>query len=177
MKIKMGVALLLSGMAMSSVVLAEKNEARGAGAFGAVTDQNYIKECGSCHLPFPPGALPARSWEKMMGQLNDHFGENAELADADRKALTDYLTANAAEHSKGGYSQKFLKSIKAGETPLRISEIPKFVKEHREVPKRVFTAHPELKSLSKCEGCHTRADKDSFREGEIKIPGIGRIGD
>lgn len=177
MKIKMGIALFLSGMVMSSGVLAEKNEAKDASAFGAVTDQNYIKECGACHLPFPPGALPARSWEKMMGQLHDHFGENAELAEADRKALTDYLTANAAEHSKGRYAQKFLKSIKPGETPLRISEIPSFVKEHREVPKRVFTAHPELKSLSKCEGCHTRADKDSFRESEINIPGFGRIED
>ncbi|MBI3772148.1 MAG: diheme cytochrome c [Gammaproteobacteria bacterium] len=177
MNTKFSVALLLGGMVISSAVLADKDMAKGGAAFGAVTDQNYIKECGSCHMPFPPGALPARSWEKLMGKLNDHFGENAELADADRKSLTNYLTANAAEHSNGGYAQKFLKSLKADETPLRISEIPKFVKEHREVPKRVFTAHPELKNLSKCEGCHTRADKDSFRESEINIPGVGRGGD
>lgn len=177
MKSKIGMALLVSGLALSSAVLAEGNQGRSTAAFGAVTDQNYIKECGSCHMPYPPGALPARSWEKLMAKLSDHFGENAEMPEPDRKVITDFLTANAAEHSSGHYAQRFLKSLKANETPLRITEVPFFVREHREVPKRVFTAHPELKSLSKCEGCHTRADKDSFRENEINIPGFGRIED
>ena len=33
-----------------------------------------LKECGACHLAFPPQMLPARSWKKLMGDLANHFG-------------------------------------------------------------------------------------------------------
>jgi len=41
--------------------------------------QLYIDECAACHMAYPTGFLPERSWQKMMGSLDDHFGENAEL--------------------------------------------------------------------------------------------------
>ncbi|MDH5218993.1 MAG: diheme cytochrome c, partial [Gammaproteobacteria bacterium] len=44
-----------------------------------VTDSLYKEECSACHMAYQPGLLPARSWEKMMDNLADHFGENAEL--------------------------------------------------------------------------------------------------
>ncbi len=31
-----------------------------------------LKECGECHLAFPPQMLPARSWDKLMGDLASH---------------------------------------------------------------------------------------------------------
>lgn len=64
-----------------------------------VANAFYKEECGSCHFPYQPGLLPARSWQKMMGGLEDHFGENAELDAADAQQLTDYFTANAADMS------------------------------------------------------------------------------
>ncbi|HPQ24397.1 MAG TPA: cytochrome C, partial [Gammaproteobacteria bacterium] len=39
----------------------------------------YLQECGSCHFAYQPGLLPARSWNNLMGGLENHFGENAEL--------------------------------------------------------------------------------------------------
>ena len=39
----------------------------------------YQEECASCHMAYPPGLLPARSWEKIMAGLESHFGDNAEL--------------------------------------------------------------------------------------------------
>ena len=43
----------------------------------AVENPLYQEECGSCHMAYPPGLLPGRSWEKLMTGLADHFGENA----------------------------------------------------------------------------------------------------
>ena len=44
-----------------------------------VANAKYKEECGSCHFAYQPGLLPARSWEKIMGNLENHFNENAEL--------------------------------------------------------------------------------------------------
>lgn len=35
------------------------------------------KECGACHMAFQPQFLPQRSWRLMMGDLANHFGEDA----------------------------------------------------------------------------------------------------
>ena len=45
----------------------------------AVSFAPYTDACGSCHLVYQPGLLPARSWDRIMATLSDHFGDNAEL--------------------------------------------------------------------------------------------------
>ena len=45
----------------------------------AIANPVYKEECGSCHMAYPPGLLPARSWTKVMSGLDNHFGDNAEL--------------------------------------------------------------------------------------------------
>ena len=99
-----------------------------------VTDPVVKKECGSCHMTFSPQFLPRRSWQKIVDTLSDHFGENASLGEAQRKAVLDYLLANAADSPNGGREgRRFTESITSGQTPLRITEIPRWVREHREV--------------------------------------------
>lgn len=139
-----------------------------------VNNELYAKECGACHFAYPPGLLPARSWEKLLSQLSDHFGENAELAADDVKALTTYAVANAADKSDHPRSQKIARSIKAGDTPLRISETPYIRSEHRKLPRKMLQDNPQVQSLSKCNACHTKAAQGSFDEDEIKIPGFAR---
>ena len=34
----------------------------------------YTQECAACHLAYPPGLLPAASWQRLMGGLGKHFG-------------------------------------------------------------------------------------------------------
>lgn len=137
----------------------------------------YVKECGSCHMPYSPGLLPARSWSALMGKLNDHFGDNAELDNATHTAILSYLTTNSADNSHYRRSQRLMRTINANDTPLRISEVPYIKREHHELPARVFKTRPELKSLSQCDGCHTQAAKGSFAEHEINLPGVGRYED
>lgn len=140
----------------------------------AVNNPVYEKECGSCHMAYSPGLLPARSWTALMGKLDDHFGDNAELDKETQTAILSYLTANSADRSGYRRSERLMRSLDADATPLRISEVPYIKREHRELPANVFNTHPDLKGLSQCNACHTRAAKGSFAEREITIPGLGR---
>ncbi|WP_201339332.1 hypothetical protein [Isorropodon fossajaponicum symbiont] len=65
-----------------------------------VKNSLYLEECGACHFPYHPGLLPARSWQKMMGNssLQDHFGEDIVFDEQQvRKQLPNYMITNAAE--------------------------------------------------------------------------------
>ncbi len=187
-KAKMSVMLVLSAamLATSGVALSD-SDSGGKGGFmnrwfgdkeakpgvAPVENPQYLTECGSCHFPYQPGLLPARSWEKLMVTLDDHFGENAELPAEDAKALTDYLLANAADRSEHKRSKKILASIRPEEAPLRISETDYFVKKHSEIPRKMVQDNPEVGSFSKCNACHTQAANGSYSEKEIRIPGFG----
>ncbi len=131
----------------------------------------YMKECGDCHVPYAARMLPARSWERLLGNLEDHFGDNAELDILDRQDIGDYLVAKSADHRKK--KSRWMKGIKSRQAPLRITDARYFKKEHKEVPRRFFREHPDA-LLSQCDTCHTKADKGSYKERDIVIPGIGR---
>ncbi len=133
----------------------------------------YLGECGSCHFAYQPGLLPAASWKKIMSSLDDHFGENAEFPEDDANRIKSYLLEGAADYSVSRISAKFMRSLR-GEAPLRISEIPYFVKEHDELPRKMVRDNSEVKSFSRCDACHTDAGKGFFDEHAVKIPGFGR---
>jgi hypothetical protein len=138
-------------------------------------DPLYQKECGSCHFAYQPGLLPVRSWERVMETLADHFGADATLEAADAQAITAYLKNYAADSGRAGYKhyQKLNRSIAPGTVVTRITRLPYFVHEHREIPQRLID-QKEVKSLSHCQTCHTTADQGVYGERGIVIPGYGR---
>lgn len=142
-----------------------------------VDNAKYREECGSCHLAYPAGLLPARSWQKLMGGLNNHFGDNAELSPELTQEITDYLVANSADASSYRRSQQITRSVGAEETPLRITDTAFFRREHRELPAKLVKDNPQVKGFSNCNACHQRAEQGSFSEREIRIPGYGRWDD
>jgi len=169
--------LLGSMLATSMTVMADEDSwlRRGKSpGVAPVTNARYAKECGSCHFAYPPGLLPARSWQKLMGKLADHFGDNAELPQEDAVALTGYLMQNAADRSSYGRSLKIDDSLSPRQTPLRITQVPYIAGKHDEIPARLVTGNPKVRSLSNCTACHTRAETGSFSERDINIPGYGR---
>lgn len=139
-----------------------------------VTNKLYEAECSACHFPFQPGLLPARSWEKLLNNLGDHFGEDASVPKNDLKELIQYATANAADTSSHKRSVKINKSIGKNETPLRITETGYIKQKHHELRAKHVTDNPQVKTLARCEACHTRIKEGSFSEDEVKIPGFGR---
>jgi hypothetical protein len=142
----------------------------------AVKNDLYRDECGACHFAYQPGLLPVRSWQRLMETLDNHFGENAELDTGTRYDLTSYLAVNAAEFSATRRSAKILRSL-GGDAPLRITDVPYIRYKHNEIPLRFIRDNAEVRSLSNCASCHTRADTGSFAEREINVPGLGRWDD
>lgn len=185
----MAVIMIIGCIAIAGAAIAdddergERGEHKRGGLLGRrldvapVTNAVYTKECGSCHFAYQPGLLPARSWKKMMGTLDKHFGDNAELDAETQKALTAYLVANSAETSNYKVSVKILNSIKGDDAPLAISKTAYFTRKHREVPARMVKDNAQVKSFAACGKCHTAADKGSYNEHEVNIPGFGKFED
>ena len=136
------------------------------------TNTTYVEECSSCHMAYPAMLLPQQSWRKIMAGLEDHFGENAELDDATRDELEDYLV-----HESGRVSYKKLFRNLGNAAPLRITELPYFVHEHDEIPARFIAGNEQVKSLSQCNACHRDAERGRFDEDDVVIPGFGRWDD
>jgi mono/diheme cytochrome c family protein len=116
----------------------------------------YVAECGTCHMAFPTSMLPARSWTALLAGLADHFKENAEVDLATRKALAAFLGANAGRDV-------------AGPTPLRITTLPSWRREHDEVSAAVY-ARKAILTPANCVACHPGANAGAFGEHQVSIP-------
>ncbi|MBU0689822.1 MAG: diheme cytochrome c [Gammaproteobacteria bacterium] len=124
----------------------------------------WEKECGACHVPFPPQLLSADNWKTMMDGLARHFGSNAELDNNERKAITDFLSANAgilARHQAAS---------------LRITETPWFKREHRSISPKEWV-HPDVKTPSNCKACHNVVGHTSWAERDLRKSGRQRDDD
>lgn len=167
-------------LALSLNVYSDDDEHRWKSWFSSASDIRpvnntlYKQECGSCHMAYQPGLLPAQSWKRMMSGLEDHFGENAELNAEDVKTILDYLQTDAADKSNYGRSAAFARKNKEGN--LRISESNYFIRKHDDVPER-FIRHDKVGSWSNCIACHVSADKGVYDEHDVRIPGVGRWDD
>jgi mono/diheme cytochrome c family protein len=122
----------------------------------------YTQECAACHLAYPPGLLPAASWQRLMTNLPKHFGTDASLDAATLQTLTTYLAANAGTFKKVARDP-------APPPDDRISRAPWFVREHREVDTAAWK-RAAIGSAANCAACHTNAALGSFSEREIQIP-------
>jgi hypothetical protein len=155
-------ALSLVAIAFSALVLG-RAQAGGGHYYPPVIDPVVKEECGSCHLAFAPSMLPARSWKRMMGDLKNHFGDDASVDAETVTRITGYLTANAADTGGQRYSEKLLRGVPATSAPLRITELPKWVKEHRKVPDWEWK-HKDVRTRANCTACHVDAERGYYDE-------------
>jgi len=134
-------------------------ENRGKPLLPTQTNAKWQQECGSCHLAFAPGLLPAASWRKIMAGLDKHFGTDAALSAQENREITAWLTDNASNRWR------------APSAPLRISETAWFQRKHdgHEIPAAVWQ-RPAVKSPANCQACHVDAEKGDFNEHRIRIP-------
>jgi hypothetical protein len=139
-----------------SVIVLGRAQAGGSHFYPPVADPVVKEECGSCHLAFAPSMLPANSWKRMMADLKNHFGDDASLDANTAKQITDYLAANAADTGGRRYSDKLLRGVSATNSPLRITELPKWVNEHRKVPDWEWK-HKDVRTRANCTACHADA--------------------
>ena len=140
-----------------------------------VKNELYEEGCAECHYAYQPGLLPKRSWEKLMlaDELEDHFGEVADLEEEDRIEILNFLVENAADTSFYKRSSKINRSIPADATPLRITEVPYIKRKHKPMTDKYVKNNPKVKSLINCNACHREIDKGIFDDDTILIPNYG----
>jgi len=119
----------------------------------------YTQECAACHLAYPPGMLPASSWQRLTGKLTQHFGVDASLDAATLAKLTPWLLANAGT----------VRRIAESPPEDRISRSPWFVRKHHEIAADTWK-RASIKSASNCAACHRGADRGDFDEDNVRIP-------
>ena len=119
----------------------------------------YVQECAACHTAYPAGLLPAASWGRVMGRLDNHYGTDASL-DADTvRQLSGWLQAHAGTY----------KRVKEEPPQDRITRSAWFERKHRQIDASVWRL-ASVKTPAQCAACHTGADKGRFSDDELRMP-------
>jgi Dihaem cytochrome c len=155
-------ALSVLALAFSGLFF-QRAQADGGRHFPPVTNAVVKEECGSCHLAFSPSMLPARSWQKMMGNLKNHFGTDASIDAAGVEKITRYLTDNAADSGGQRYGGRLMRDLSVQDAPLRITELPRWVRIHHEVSAREWRSK-KVGSKANCVACHADAERGYYDE-------------
>ena len=168
-----GVLATVGTLSLLAFSLPSGGEARGDGGgddlMPRLTHKAWQQECASCHLAYSPALLPRASWQRMMGGLEQHFGENASLDPATQADILRFLEANAADSGRSRMGDKVMQRMDPKATPLRITETTWFVKKHDEVPRTSWT-RKSVGSAANCAACHRQAEKGVFDEDTVRIP-------
>ena len=146
-----GITLGVATLAATALALTEANSAAPR------VDPTYAKECGACHMPFPAQYLPKRSWDRILGGLDQHFGENAALPPKALVSVKAYLENHAGD--VGSPPSRAMHGVAPGVTPIRITEMPFWVSIHSRPRIEAEMQRRKIKSKSNCSACHkTNAD-------------------
>lgn len=130
----------------------------------------YTEECGSCHVAYSPSLLPARSWRKMMGELDKHFDSDASIDEPVRLALETHLVENAMDSTDATCRMGMMnRSLMLRDVPQRITATPYYRRIHRNIGPMVWN-HEKVGSSANCGACHSKADKGRYAAREIRLP-------
>jgi len=133
----------------------------------SVKDEVVRKECGDCHMVFPPSKLTQGGWKKIMSDLGNHFGEDASISAETVKHIEDYLVAGALDATGGIRTELRLKAwAKKGLIdPIRITETPEWVRHHpaKETYNKM-AAEVGYDKGSNCIKCHKGAEYGMYEE-------------
>jgi mono/diheme cytochrome c family protein len=119
----------------------------------------YAQECASCHLAYPPGMLPARSWQRLMGGLDKHFGSDASLDAATLQQIDNWLQAHAGTY----------KRVNEEPPQDRITRSAWFERKHRKIDPAVWKLS-SVRSAAHCAACHGGAEQGVFDDDHLQYP-------
>ena len=119
----------------------------------------YQQECAACHMAYQPGFLPAKSWVRIMGGLDKHYGSDASLDAATVQQISRWLQLEAGTY----------KRVAEAPPEDRITRSSWFVSKHRKLDPQVWK-HASVKSAANCAACHTGADQGNFDDDAVKLP-------
>lgn len=152
-------AVLVAVLGFAQPALADSDDRAARAPSAPPPLPAYKQECAACHVAYPPGMLPASSWQRLMSNLGRHYGIDASLDPATVKELSAWLTANAGTYQR------------VAEAPPedRITRSAWFIRKHDEVPATAWKL-AAVKSAANCNACHARANQGDFSERNVRIP-------
>src|SRR5574344_834705 len=112
----------------------------------------------------PPNLLHKKSWELIMGDLENHFGDDASLDEKTNQDILTFLLKNSAETSTNKASWNFLNSI-GDKDIIALSKTTYWERKHKKIPKEVFK-NEKVKSVANCKACHSDSEKELIENGE-----------
>jgi cytochrome b len=130
-------------------------------------DQAWAAECGDCHQAFHPSLLPRASWAALMGDLGNHFGEDASLPEAKAAQIAAFLDSYAAEAWDTEAARRF--AVVSPDDPSRITATPFWVAKHADLAPERFDAAP-VQTRANCAACHSDAASGRFDDQAILPP-------
>lgn len=152
-------ALLSRALVATGLALLMPSAFADGVAMPRTVPKNYRQECASCHVAYPPGMLPARSWQRVMNGLERHYGTDASLDPATVQQLSAWLQANAGTYKRV-----------AEEPPQdRITRSAWFERKHRQIEPEVWQL-PSVKSAANCAACHVGAEQGRFDDDSLRLP-------
>lgn len=144
-----------------AAMLFQVARAGGGHYFPPVADALVKEECGSCHMAFPAALLPSTSWQRLMKGLKNHFGDDASIDATSANRITAYLTSNAGDKQGARYAEKMLRGVSTTDPSLRITELPRWIREHRKVRDQEWR-QKDVRSKANCPACHADAERGYF---------------
>lgn len=132
-----------------------------------VQNENYLTECGDCHQAYHPSLLPKSSWQGIMSNLENHFGEDASLDQSANIDISRFLQQYASEAWETEAAVR-LRQISTT-NPLQISRSPYWVKKHEDITENIFKQN-NIISKSNCSACHSDTANGAFLDQNIQIP-------
>jgi len=133
------IAVIVGLFILAPLALQSSQAHAGAGSISLATDPLTLKECSDCHPAYSPRYLRAYAWQRIMGNLQNHFGEDARLDKDIRKKIERYYLYNASRPRKIG---------------IRITDKKWFRHEHN-AKKFSPQVMAKVVSFSNCTGCHS----------------------
>ena len=147
-------------LAMLFTILASAGSAQAI-QLSPIQNPTVQKECSACHIAYPPQMLPQRSWKAILGDLSNHFGEDASLPKKETAEIAHYLMGMAADSPTDREGRVFLRGLPSSQTPLKITDLPIWRLIHGDPNQRVFK-RKDITSAANCGACHYGADRGRF---------------
>jgi len=139
-----------------------------------VQNELWQEECSDCHFAFHPSLLPARSWQLIFKQQNEHFDDDLDLDEETVTELLAYATANSADQEQIEPAWRMNSSIASNDTPLRITDVRYWKRKHEEIAADVWK-RSSVKSKANCAACHLDAEQGTFEDADMRIPGENKL--
>lgn len=135
-----------------------------AETFPVIKNETVLRECGDCHMAFPPQTLPRERWVEIINDLENHFGENAALPPDLVQEILDYHVRNASDVSTVRAARKW----RTRSNVTRITDAPRFRKKHGRCQPEVWT-HEKVRSKSNCLACHKDMQRTGSTHADVRF--------